>query len=701
MQRLAKSWRLALYGLAAGLILILLTLPASADPPIRATDKPAPAGAQSMVGLVSRTNPYLRVDTATDGRFNPSSFLIGTTGGDPATGDDDDRRLLFGFAPNAGGFPWSSFTTIRIIADGQTHDYVLNDIAASVPATIVGDTLVTGWKIEGVYIEQRLTLVNNPYSGRPDITRIEYITTNNEAQPRQIGVRVLLDVQIGDNDGAPYFVPGVGNLTTEREFFAPDIPRYWRAFESSYFDPASLKGLGIIVGHGLTTPDRVIIGRWPGLFPTDWNYTINTASWFTSDSAVALFWMPQELAPTQSRAVSTLYGLAGAGGGASWLDAPAELSCEQPDFTVIQWVANTSTATWTGGEATIRLPAGLSLAPGQPATQQWEEIEPDQARSVAWEVLAQPVGVAVTRTISTLASFAGGQTPLTASLEITIPVCGPTPTPTATPVSRPLLPLVLKLIPYGRETPTSTISPTTTRTSTPTPSVTPTITQTRPPTMTPTITLTRPPTLTPTVTPTVPAGCTWSDDFSATTLGAGWNWVREDATRWSLTERPGYMRIISQIGDIWTGQNNARNLLLRPAPAGDFVITTKLDFTPADNYRQAMLLVYADDDNYVALKRIFVNGDLISFTREVNGSFQEHNISGNLTTVYLRIVKMGTTYDGYYSADGQTWILAGEVTDTTLNAPKVGLTAFNGGVMIPNIPADFDSFCIWSAGASQ
>ncbi len=233
--------------------LLLSAAPASTGDPAR--------GSASLAAVTSVQNGFLRTDTLSGTGTDAGTFVIGTTGGDPATGADDNKRLLYGFAANGASNPWSSFTTIRAVAGSTTTDHKLTAYAPSSPATVVGDVVLTVWTIQGIRVEQRLSLVTNPFTGRADTTRIQYTVINNSGQAQAIGIRVMLDVKIGDNDGAPYFVPGAGNLTKEWEFGASNMPGYWRAFESPTFDPTRLKGQGILIGSGATTPDRFVIGR--------------------------------------------------------------------------------------------------------------------------------------------------------------------------------------------------------------------------------------------------------------------------------------------------------------------------------------------------------------------------------------------------------------------------------------------------------
>src|SRR5438067_2386792 len=55
----------------------------------------------------------------------------------------------------------------------------------------------------------------------------------------------------------------------------------------------------------------------------------------------------------------------------------------------------------------------------------------------------------------------------------------------------------------------------------------------------------------------------FQDDFKGT-LGPGWSWVREHRQTWRATERGLEVRL--EPGNMWGPENNAKNVLLRPAP---------------------------------------------------------------------------------------------------------------------------------------
>ena len=64
---------------------------------------------------------------------------------------------------------------------------------------------------------QSLSIVENEYTGKPDTIAITYTMTNNDNIAHNVGIRIMLDTMLGNNDGAPFRVPGYGNVTKELE----------------------------------------------------------------------------------------------------------------------------------------------------------------------------------------------------------------------------------------------------------------------------------------------------------------------------------------------------------------------------------------------------------------------------------------------------------------------------------------------------
>jgi len=187
----------------------------------------------------------------------------------------------------------------------------------------------------------------------------------------------------------------------------------------------------------------------------------------------------------------------------------------------------------------------------------------------------------------------------------------------------------------------------------------------------------------------------WIDQFDNPTLNSRWEWVREDPTHWSLTDNSGYLRINTQNGSTYIS-GTGKNILLTPPDMEDFQITTKVTFSPIENFQSASAVVYQDDDNYIELARRYGDLDKIDFRFEEGGIFSGRFITETATTVYLRITKFGDVYASSYSIDGNNWIEVYQF-NASFSSPKVGLTAYNGSSTL-EIPADFDYFQLSKPG---
>lgn len=198
----------------------------------------------------------------------------------------------------------------------------------------------------------------------------------------------------------------------------------------------------------------------------------------------------------------------------------------------------------------------------------------------------------------------------------------------------------------------------------------------------------------------------WSDEFDAATLAEGWRWLRQDADKWSLSKRPGWLRIQTQWQRLTTGApNNLENVLLRAAPAGDWSITVQVAFTPTQDLQQATLWVYRNDDNWIALERAFC-GECSSFTQGVFLESEQESVTSSVaaaalssSTAYLRMQRVGSRYTASYSTDGASWSEVGAAERPDLTDVRVGLSASNAGKdpAAPSLPADFAWFRLESA----
>ncbi len=153
-------------------------------------------------------------------------------------------------------------------------------------------------------------------------------------------------------------------------------------------------------------------------------------------------------------------------------------------------------------------------------------------------------------------------------------------------------------------------------------------------------------------------------------LGAGWSWVREHREAWRVSPRGLEVRV--EPGNMWGKANDARNLLVRPAPdpaAGDIEITVAVENRPTAQYEQVDLVWYYSDSHMVKVGQELVDGKLsIVMGREENDRTRTIRIVPiDAHAVQLRFLVRGTAIQGQFRpACTSAWQDVGE---TDLPAP--------------------------------
>jgi cytochrome c len=159
-------------------------------------------------------------------------------------------------------------------------------------------------------------------------------------------------------------------------------------------------------------------------------------------------------------------------------------------------------------------------------------------------------------------------------------------------------------------------------------------------------------------------------------------------------------------GDFFAGgPNDNPNIVLQPAPSGEWTATTRLRFTPNENYEQAGLIVYGDDANYAKADLVSAGGNrVLEFLRETDNS--PAGFGGSVTlpsgfpeTVEIRVTSDGEQLRAEYRPVGGEWAPFGEPAAlANIPAPKIGVYANDGNQNVSSREqAAFDFFRL-SAG---
>ena len=188
-----------------------------------------------------------------------------------------------------------------------------------------------------------------------------------------------------------------------------------------------------------------------------------------------------------------------------------------------------------------------------------------------------------------------------------------------------------------------------------------------------------------------------SDEFNGEALDRG-RWtriVREDPAGYSVSG--GWLRLQAEPGDIYGGTASAKNLILQPAPAGAWSATARITFNPTENYHQAGLMLYGDDQNYAKLDLLWSGGRRIEFIREADGSPRNEAAdsvavpTGFPETFYLRLTSDGSNLTAAFSADGEVFTPVGRPASLEgISDPHVGPFAFsNAAATVPEARFDW------------
>ncbi|WP_082369426.1 DUF1349 domain-containing protein [Arthrobacter sp. ERGS1:01] len=163
------------------------------------------------------------------------------------------------------------------------------------------------------------------------------------------------------------------------------------------------------------------------------------------------------------------------------------------------------------------------------------------------------------------------------------------------------------------------------------------------------------------------------------TLAAGMGWVREDPSRWAAVNKD-TVTLKAGVNGLWATQNAAVNILRQDVPAvGDTDAVVKLSGATKSQYEEAGLILYADDDNYVALERKHANGSpVLALVTEAAGQPNENTqvAAPPAADVWLKISRTGNAYTASYSTDGTAFTVIGSITNAAVgNNGRVGVLA--------------------------
>lgn len=303
-------------------------------------------------------------------------FGVSTTTGHPDDPSDDQLKLTYDINGKT--------NNTRIYIDGQTPMLTPNTDGGATP--LANDVGVDGWvwNVGEVRVEQELQLIPGELSRRTDTVQVHYRLTNTGGSVRRVGLRVMIDTLIGENDGVPFFIPGLsGMVTAPVELQGDRVPESIRALQRP-----NLESPGVVVDIGLRSgeaerPGMVCLTHWPG---GEAGYDYDRFAPFGADTAVGLYYEDRPLPPGESRLLGFTYGL-GSLSATGRKDARLSLTTSGSlragaQFYLVGLIQDPG----PGLSARLTLPEGLTLV--EPSTEIREVPPGDGVRQVDWLIAA-------------------------------------------------------------------------------------------------------------------------------------------------------------------------------------------------------------------------------------------------------------------------------------------------------------------------
>jgi alpha-N-arabinofuranosidase len=164
------------------------------------------------------------------------------------------------------------------------------------------------------------------------------------------------------------------------------------------------------------------------------------------------------------------------------------------------------------------------------------------------------------------------------------------------------------------------------------------------------------------------------DEFDSEQLGLAWNFLRNPRDEdWSLTERPGYLRLVGSPATL--SDQDSPAFVGRRQTGLACRVATQIEFSPASENEEAGLVVRGNDENYVALGITRRDGRRQVYLRRVlGGSVVEPIEYADLPNgaVELSIAARPLEYEFFCRPAGGAPVNIGTVATKELSSERIG-----------------------------
>ena len=221
--------------------------------------------------------------------------------------DDDWIPLLF---------PGDPSSTVMTVRDGTRAVVLRGSARMRLEETRRHDHAILqrfiGSELE---IEREFSALRARGADQVERVRIALRLYNHSGEPRELGLRLLLDTHLGESAPREY-----GHFQLERGLSVPyetelhprrDSVRYWLTRDPDRPEVALQQ---MLLGREVTAPDRLLFANWRRLYRNPWDYTVlpsrrfNDPPYSLNDSAVAVYYDPVPVDPGTHREIVIVLG---------------------------------------------------------------------------------------------------------------------------------------------------------------------------------------------------------------------------------------------------------------------------------------------------------------------------------------------------------------------------------------------------------
>ena len=329
-------------------------------------------------------NGYLRIacDNST------GAIRLWTTGGDPDNPNDNNKKLLY--ERNIPKFGKYSTSMTALSLDGREFFYSSANWQTNLATKSIDSTMTKN----NVSIAQSYKFVKSTSTDREDLVEISYTVKNNSSVSKKFGIRIMIDTMLGNNDEAPFRIPGTGAVTKEKQYNGDDIPAYYQAFDD--LANPTVVSYGCFDKTSQNKPDYVQFAYWEKQNNDNLENRVDENSPI-GDSSVNSIWKVKTLAAGEKKVYKMYYGLGSLQTSTGTLDfsgTSEKVATVKYDFTgynpssVMAFIKNPSDTDLKNVKVTLNLCDGLNLKnSGDSVTIDVGTLKSGEEKQLSWDVI--------------------------------------------------------------------------------------------------------------------------------------------------------------------------------------------------------------------------------------------------------------------------------------------------------------------------